>query len=162
MFFYSDSYISQKFNSTEKESLFSLYISSINRIFYSTLVSNIIDYIINFFFVEETKIKKTLIKNKKDPLHLRYEITRILKTILKNINILIIIDYFIIIFSWYYLSCFNNVYPNINRECLFSSISIFIIMQITPFIFTFLETLIRFISIKCESEKLFKLSLFIS
>jgi len=160
--FYSDSYISQKFNSTEKETIFSFYSSSVQRFIYSTLVSNIIDYIINFFFVDGTKIKKILLKYKKEPIYLRYEITRISKSILKYIKILTNINYFIIIFSWYYLSCFNNVYPNINRECILSSLSIIIVMQIIPFIFAFLETLIRFISIKCESEKLFKISLFLS
>ena len=87
--FYSDSYISQKFNSTEKETIFSFYSSSVQRFIYSTLASNIIDYIINFFFVEGTKIKIILLKNKKESIYLRYEITRILKSILKNIKILI-------------------------------------------------------------------------
>ena len=76
-----------------------------------------------------------------------------------KIKILIIINYIIIFFTWYYLSCFNNVYPHIKTEWIISSIFIIIIVQIITFFITFLETCIRFISIKNESEKLFKLSL---
>ena len=157
--FYSDSYISEIFNSTEEETLFSFIPRSIDRFIYTTLVVNIIAYIINFFFVNEIKIKKILLKNKDNSLILRYEMYGILKSIFKNIKILIIINYILIIFSWYYLSCFNNVYPNINNEWIISSIFLFVIFQILPFIITFIETIIRFISIKCESEKLFKISL---
>ena len=63
------------------------------------------------------------------------------------------------IFSWYYISCLNNVYPNIAKEWIISSLFIILINQILPFIYAFLETSIRFFSIKFQSEKLFKLSL---
>ena len=160
--FYSDSYISSIFNSTEKETAFSFVWRSIDRFIYASIIGNIIAYIINIFFVEEKKIKKLLLKNKNDILNIRYEISNALRTIDKNIKILIIINYVIFLFSLYYLSCFNNVYPNLNREWIFSSLFIIGIIQILPFATTFLETCIRFISIKCESEKLFKVSLLLS
>ena len=117
---------------------------------------------LNFFFVDENKIKKIFLKNKDNSLTTRYEISELIKEIFKKIKILIIINYIVIIFSWYYLSCFNNVYPNINKEWIISSIFIIIIMIILPFIITFIETSIRFISIQIETEKLFKLSLLLS
>ena len=156
--FYSDSYISEIFNSNEKETFFSFIPRSIDRFIYTTILINIIAFIINFFFIDEIKIKKILLRNKNDPLNLRFEISEILKSIFKNIRILIIINYILIIFSWYYLSCFNNVYPNINNEWILSSIFLIVIFQIFPFILTLLETIIRFTSIRYESEKLFKLS----
>ena len=107
-------------------------------------------------------IKKILFKNRDNSLTIRFKITETIKSIFKKLRILIIIDYIIIIFSWYYLSCFNNVYPIINKEMIISSIFIFTIMQILPFIFAFLETSIRFTSIRYESEKLFKLSVLLS
>ena len=81
---------------------------------------------------------------------------------MKKLIIIIFLLLSIIIFSWYYLSCFNNVYPIINKEMIFSTIFIFTIMQILPFILTFLEASIRFTSIRYESEKMFKLSLLLS
>ena len=157
--FYSESYISEIFNSTEEETLFSFIPRSIDRFVYSTIVGNIIEYIIKFFLVEEIEIKKILLKKRENILSLRYEMSELLKNILNKIKIFIIINYIIVVFSWYYITCFNNVYPNIKYEWITSSIFIIIIVQILPFIFALLETCIRFISIKCESEKLFKLSL---
>ena len=83
----------------------------------------------------------------------------IIKSSIKKIKIFTVINCIIIIFSWYYISCLNNVYPNIVKEWIISSIFIILINQILPFLSAFLETSIRYSSIKIESEKLFKLSL---
>ena len=157
--FYSDSFISEIFNSNEEETFLRFIRRLLNRFLYSIIIIRITGYIINLFFVEKINIKKILLSNQKDILKLKYEITEIIRIIIKRIKILISINYIIIIFSWYYLSCFNNVYPHINKELIISTIFIFISMQIIPLIFTFIEACIRFISIKYESEKLFKLSL---
>ena len=92
-----------------------------------------------------------------------YKINHLLKNIGQLLTkILIIINYIISIFSWYYLSCFNNVYPHIKTEWIISSIFIILIVQILSIIVSFLVTSMRFISIKIESEKLFKLSLLLN
>ena len=160
--FFSDSYISEVFNLTEKETFFSFIPRSIERFIYSTFVGNIANLIIKMFFIEEIKIKKNILKKRENFLILRYEMSAILKMIIKKIKILSFINFIISIFSWYYISCLNNVYPNIRNEWIISSLFLIIIMQILPFIYLFLEVSIRFISIKCESEKLFKLSLLFS
>ena len=157
--FYSDSYISKVFNSNEKETFFSFITRSIDRFFYSTMAGKIIEYIIKFLIVEEITIHKLLFKKRDEKRSLKYDMSGLLKSILKKIRILIIISYIIIIFSWYYISCFNNCYPNIKKEWIISSVFIIMIIQILPFIFCFLEASLRFISIIIKSEKLFKLSL---
>ena len=112
--FYSDSYISEKFNSTEKETLFSFIPKSINRFIYSSCVAKIIEFIIKFLIVEEIAIGKILLIKRENKRSLRYEMSKLLKSIFKKTNTLFIINYIVIIFSWYYISCFNIVYPNIN------------------------------------------------
>ena len=157
--FYSDSYISEVFNSNEKETFFNIISRSTDRFIHTTFVGSIIGYIIQFSFIEDLKIKKIFLKQRVNMLSLRYEMSEILKEILKKIKILVIINYFIVVFSWYYIYCFNNVYPNIKREWICSSIFIIIIQELLPIILGFFESCIRFISIKFDSEKLFKLSL---
>ena len=157
--FYSDSYISTVFNSTKKETFFSFIPRSIDRFFYSTMAGKIIEYIIKFLIVEEITIHKLLFKKRDEKRSLKYDMSGLLKSILKKIRILIIISYIILIFSWYYISYFNNRYPNIKKEWIISSVFIIMIIQILPFIFCFLEASLRFISIRIKSEKLFKLSL---
>ena len=160
--FYSDSYISLVFNSTAKETLFSFVSRSLYRFMYCTIVGNIIGYIIQIFLIDEIEIRKIIVKEGKDDLNIKYEISQILKSMSKKIKILIIINYVISIFSWYYLSCFNNVYPHIKTEWIISSIFIILIVQILSILVSFLVTSMRFISIKIESEKLFKLSLLLN
>ena len=160
--FYSDSTISEIYNSTEEETALTFISRSIDRFIYTTIIGNIATYFINFFFVNETKIRKILLKKKNDILSLRYEMAEILKSIFKRIKALIILNYIILILSWYYLSCFSNVYPNLRNEWIISSLIITMIFQVLPFIFTFIESCIRFMSIKYESEKLFRLSLLLS
>ena len=62
--FYNDSYISEIFNSNEKETFFSFVPRSIDRFVYTTIVGSIIGYILQFSFVEEVKIKKILLKKR--------------------------------------------------------------------------------------------------
>lgn len=156
--FYSESYISEVFNSKKQEKMFSFISRSIYRFTYCTVVGHIIGSIMQILTVDEIKIVNTLKKKGKSPLELRFEISSIIKSIIIKNRILIITNYIIAIFSWYYISCFNNVYPNIKIEWIISSIFIIIIAQILIFIIVFLETCIRFISFKCKSEKLYKLS----
>ena len=76
--FYSDSYISEVFNSTEEETLFRFVSRSYDRFLYSTIVGNIIEYIIKFLLVEEIQLKKLFLKKMKDKLVLRYEMSILL------------------------------------------------------------------------------------
>ena len=89
---------------------------------------------------------------------LKYEIVQIIKNTFKKYNIFIIISGIIMIISLYYVFCFNNVYSSIKGEWIKSSIIIIIIMQILPILLCFLDTSIRFISFRCKSERLFRLS----
>ena len=61
------------------------------------------------------------------------------------------------IVSWYYISCFNNVYSNTKFEWLKSSIFIIIIMQLYPFFYSLILTLLRFISLRCQIEQIYKI-----
>ena len=62
------------------------------------------------------------------------------------------------IFSLYYIFCFNNVYPSMKGEWIKSSIVVISFMQMFPIILCLLNTSIRFISFKFKSERLFRLS----
>ena len=89
---------------------------------------------------------------------LKYEIVKIIKSIYIRYNIFIILTMVIMIFSLYYIFCFNNIYPSMKGEWIKSSLIIIAIMQVFPIFLCFLDTSIRFISFKCKSERLFRLS----
>ena len=156
--FFNENYISDLLNK-ESETVGAFVMRIIDRIITITIAGVIINYIIEFFFVEESKIRKIFKREKDSVIVLKYDIIQLIKNTYKRYNIFIIISSVIMLFSLYYIFCFNNVYPCIKSEWLKSSLIIICIMQILlPIVLCFLDTSIRFISFRFKSERLFKLS----
>ena len=91
-----------------------------------------------------------------DPVQLRYEISINCKGIKNRYTVLICLCIFISIISWYYISCFNNTYPGVQTEWIESSITIIIIMQILSFFNILLQAILRALSFRYKSQKLYK------
>ena len=87
---------------------------------------------------------------------------RIAKNIKKRYTAFIIISFVINIIILYYIFLFNNIYYYSKVEWIKSSLMIILIMQLLPILVCLLETIIRFIGIKTKSEKIYKLSLYLS
>ena len=134
----------------------------IDRIYYITLIGIIISYVMDCFFFEERVIRKIFKRNKDNVLLLKYEMSQIIKNIKNRYNSFIIICFVASIFIWYYVFCFNNIYPSMKKEWIITSIITIFAMQFIYFLKLLLETIIRFIAIKCKSERLFKISQFLS
>ena len=155
--FFNENYISDLLHS-EKDTVKSFIYRILDRIVYITIAGVIINYIIEFFFVDENKIKGVFKREKENILILKYEIVQIIKNTYIKYNIFIILSSLIMIVSIYYIFCFNNIYSSIKGEWIKSSVVIIIVMQVLPIFLGFLDTCIRFISFKCKSERLFRLS----
>ena len=156
--FINDDYISQVYYLEKEDNFFSFIPRSINRFFYTTLVSIVIEFIVDFFFVEEGKLKRIYLREKGDKFKLQAEIIDLIKLIKYRyitFSIFLVILYGL---CSYYLICFNSIYPKIQKEWVISSIFIFLIRQILSVLQCLLETILRFISFRTESEKLFKVS----
>ena len=156
--FINDDFISKVYNLEKKENFFSFIPRSIDKFFYATFVSIIIEFIVDFFFVNEKKMKHIFLRKKDNNYNIKKEIIILVKLIKKRFLLFIISIYIIYIICLYYLICFNSIYPHIQIEWIKSSCFIFIIRQIVSIIQCLLETILRFISFKCKSEKLFKTS----
>ena len=103
------------------------------------------------------------LKNEKDNLlSLKYEMMQIIKDLEKRYLSFIIISFIISLFILYHITCFNNIYPHMKKEWLIFSVLIIVCVQIISLIKSFIETILRFMSFRCKSEKLFKLSLIFS
>ena len=157
--FYSEEYIGELYEINEEDDGFFDYITrSIDKFIYTTMVSVVISYIIDCFFIDEKKVKGIFKREKDDLVNLKHEIVNIIIDI-KNRYLSFIIVVFVLLFlSFYYLLCFNYVYPKSQLEWIKASITIFIIIQILSILKCLLETCLRFLSFYCESEKLFKIS----
>ena len=159
--FFNEEYVSQIFH-LKQDTFYDTFQRFIGNCFYAALVGVIVSYIIEFFFIDENKIKRLLKREKENLITLKYEIVKITKDIKKRYLFFIILSFLIIIFSWYHISCFNNIYPHMKKEWLIFSLFIIIAMQMLSFSICLLESILRFISFKCKSEKIYKISLLLS
>ena len=155
--FFNEEYIKKKFDSKEN-TLYDAFQRFTDNLFYSFFVGVIVNYIIEFFFIQEKKLRIILKREKDNILVLKYEMTQIIKDINRRFVFFVIICLIIAIFSWYHLYCFNNIYPHTQKEWLIFSALIIACIQILSLLASFAETILRFLSFKFKSEKLFKLS----
>ena len=125
-------------------------------------MSIVIGYLTGFFFLEEKKVKGILKRDMDNKTVLKEDIKNLVKSLKKRYISFIIVVFVILLISLYYLLCFNYVYPKTQIEWIKSSIAIIILIQILSILLILLETIIRFLSFKWESEKLFKVSQFLS
>ena len=159
--FINEDYVSDLFHSKKEETFISFIPRSINRCIYTIFAKACINYFIGCLFVEERKIKNVFRKEKNDLSNLKYQIGIIMKEIKIRYNIFIIIAGAFSIFSWYYISCFNNIYPHMRIEWIKSSLLIIILIYVLSILVILVETILRFISFEFKSEKIYKASLWI-
>ena len=160
--FINEDYISKIFRSTKEENFISFLPRSINRIIYTIIVSIVFSYIIGCLFIHEKRLKSIFKYEQKNPNAIKYEITLVMKEMKWRYNIFIILTVVASLYSWYYLSCFNNIYPHTKIEWIKSSILIILLIHIISIIVILAETLLRFISFEIKSEKMYKASLWLA
>ena len=161
-FFFSEAFIGELYNVNEEdENFFSYLPRSIDKILYTTLVSIVVGLITGFFFVDEKKLKGILKREIDDRNVLKEKVKEFMKDLKRRYVAFIMVVSIILIISFFYLLCFNYVYPYSQIEWIKSSITIFIFMQILSLLKCILETSMRFLSYKFNSEKLYKISQFL-
>ena len=156
-FFYTEGYLSDRFYSDEKEGFLSFISKRFYEIVFTMSICGIIGYFCSYIFDNDDYLRR--IFTNKIKINLDSALSEFSKSLKIKFIILIVISIIITIFSFLYISCFNVVYPYIKSEWLKSSILIFILMQIINLLSTLLGTCCRYLSIKWNNVKLFRLSL---
>ena len=142
----------------KEDSFFCFVPRSISRFIKTTIVGEVIQYVADFFLIEESKIKSFFRREKNNKIALKQNVVIFTKELQKRYLSLIIFVFIIIVISFFYLLCFNYVYPYTQVEWIKTSIMVIIIRQILSCLVIFLETCLRFLSFKVKSEKLYKFS----
>ena len=156
-FFYTEYYLSERFNLDEKENFFTFIPKRIDEIIFTMIICGIIEYFCSYFFDSDDYLRRIFTNKIKVKLDLA--LAEFIKNIKRKFIILIVISIIITIFSFFYIASFNVVYPYIKREWIKVSIFILIMMQIINLLSTLLGTCCRYLSIKWNNVKLFRLSL---
>ena len=155
--FYDEDYISKVYH-LRKDTFSTKAERFLANLIFTALAGIIFNFIIEFIFIGEIKIKRILKYEKDNIFNLKCEITKILKSIKKRYIIFLILTIIISFFTFIHIACFNIVYRHIMMEWIIFSLIIISIIQVATFLFCLFQTELRVISIKCKSEKLFKLS----
>ena len=156
--FFNEKYISEVYHNDKEEEFFDFLSRTNYNFFYASMVGALLEYMFNCFFVEEKKFQNLFRRQKDNEMRLRAEFSSIINTIKSRYIAFFATSYVVTLFSWYYITCFNNVYPNMKIEWIKSSITIILIMIFVYLGLALLETILRFLSFKCKSEKIFKFS----
>ena len=160
--FINEDYVSKLFHSTKEENFFSFLPRSINRFVYTIFVSIVVSYLVGCFFIEERRLKSIFKYEKNNVYAIKYEIYLVMREMNWRYNIFILFSIVVSVFSWYYITCFNNIYPHTKIEWLKSSIVIIILVHLLSIMVTLVETLLRFVSFEIKSEKMYKASLWLA
>ena len=155
---YSEEAISEKFNQKGKHNEFEkLFTDEITRVVYISMISIVIEYIIDCLFSGKRRIL-TVIKRESDEDKMKEECLDTINSMKTKNVIFLIINYAIMIFFWYYVSAFCNCYRNTVTSWIISCLLTWAILMLLPFVICLLVAGIRIIGLKCKSEVLYKLS----
>ena len=155
--FYTETYLSERFYSDKKETFLSFIPNRLDKIIFTAIICGILQYFCSYFFDIDDHLRRILKNTKKNQVDLA--LAQFVKNIKNKFIILIVISMIITIFGFFYIACFNIVYPYIKHEWLKCSILMILLMQILNLLSTLLGACCRYFSIKWQNVKLFRLSL---
>ena len=160
--FFSVTYITELYYISPDESIFDFIPRTFDRIFFLSIINFIVNTLIDWFIIEEKKIKRIFLRGKnKNNLEIKNEIILIVKKIIKSYYVFVLTSYIITLLTLIYIACFIDVYYFTGFEWAKSGCFYFILMQILSIFAIIIESSIRFLAIRCKSEKMFKFSKFV-
>ena len=128
------------------------------QIIYSTLISAVLDFIINSLGLSESKI--LTIKDAKI-----LEFTKIQKGIIKTLKIkfafFYLIDFFLLIIFWYYVSCFCGIYKNTQIHLINDSLISFGTSLLSLFWIALISGIFRILGLRKKNKCCYGFSKFL-
>ena len=132
------------------------FVYQLPKIIYSSLISIIISVLIKFLALSQSDIIELKQEKMKRGLDNKYR-KLILKLKIKFI-IFYILTFILLLFYWYYISCFCGIYVNTQIHVIKDSIFSFITSLIYPFGICLITGIVRIYSLRSEKSCLYKFS----
>ena len=158
-FFFSDSTMN-KIN--EDKGAFNI-ILQIPQILYSTIISAIINIILKLLSLSERQI--LIIKSEKDFLIAKKKSKSIKRCLRIKLSIFFVISFILMLFFWYFISCFCAVYKNTQMILINDTLLSFGLSMLYPFGLNLLPGMFRIPSLRAakkDKKCLYKLAGFIA
>ena len=124
-----------------------LYIIS-HRYLYSSILSNVFDFIISFLALTEKEILN--LKNEKKDI--KEKASKRETCIIFKLVLFYLLVFLLLIFFWFYISCFCFVYKNTQIYLIKDTITSFAFTLIYPFGLCLISGIFRIISLKAKNE----------
>ena len=128
---------------------------SLPQIFYSTLITSLINYFIRYLALSDKEIVK--LKQIENYEIMIKELSNTKKCLRIKYILYFIICFFSLIFFWYYLTCFGSIYKNTQIYLLKDTLISFGISLLYPFIIYLIPTALR-INLLKHPKYIYKLS----
>ena len=134
------------------------FVYQIPQIVYSTIITSLINMVINYLSLSE----KNIIKIKEKTINIIEESQKIIKCLIIKFILFFILAFIFLILFWYYLSCFCAVYQNTQYYLIKDTLMSYGLSLIYPFILNLIPGLLRIPSLKNNKrEALYKISLIV-
>ena len=171
--FYSNNKISDKYHYEGSNLLFFTIINNFTISVFSTIFSFILvksleyltnskDEIQSLFREEEKKMRKNKFfrVNNKRKKAINIKLIKIFKILNIKIIIYIIIEFTLMLFFFYYITSFCEVYKDTQASWILDNIISFLLSILTELFTSFLTTVLYLISLKLKLKTLYKLVIF--
>ena len=160
--YYSTLDISQYYHLNKKEYLKHHIKYFTTRLIISFGITTIVQNLMSLFFANKEELKSIIKREKHNEKNLKSEMIKLIRNIKIRYIIFIILNILYKIFSLFYISSFNNAYPNTKYIWIILSLVTIFISQIISVALAFLQACLRFIAIKVKIESIFKLSQYLN
>ena len=130
------------------------FIYQVPNIFYSSIITSIINIIIKYLSLSEKSILE-LKKEEKNPTKKKSETINYLKT---KFIIFFVLIFIFLIFFWYYLSCFCAIYKNTQIHMIKDSSISFGLSMVYPFLLNLIPGIFRIPSLINKKEYMYSIS----
>ena len=132
------------------------FIFQIPIILYSTIISSTINIILKFLSLSEKNI--LLIKKKKNYIDSVNESINVKKCLRKKLIIYFILGIILLLFFWYFISCFCFVFYNTQIILIKDSFISFSLSIVYPFLLNIFPGLLRIYSLNKNKKSLYRFS----
>ena len=132
------------------------------QILYSSIISAVINIVLKQFSLSEKKI--LTLKEEKDYKMILGNSKNIRKCLTIKFTIFFILNYLLLFFFWYYITCFCAVYINTQKILFKDTLTSFSLSMLYPFILNLIPGIFRILSLKAKNkdkECIYKISLII-
>ena len=157
--YYSEDYVSERYQSKEKETFLNIIYRSIVRIFIVSILSWIIECINEFLLPSENDLIKNL-KRIIENGDKEGTLTDFGEKQKKYIKIFFVIGIILEVFSLYHMVCVFYHYKYSTTDWITSSLVSFFLFNAVSLLLTFGKVLLRYIALKCKSPKLYNIAEF--